>query len=248
MKDYVSNPLQCSRRLLRPLAFLGYLQSNLLAQPAAKARRATTSPLPSTENKTQKEQPTRRDSSQLCPVGTCASSPTGSVLIIHQHVGRLVNAGNSTLHGRYSLEGPFLAVVVIGSIFLVMTIIFILVSLVFLKKQNKVFSLRADSSGDVLSHASRARHIEEAVVMSEGYSLSDSFDDISEESMTVELPPEEEENAPGQVIIANNNTTNRHVNFCSLHSVNSGRQGQSIALPEFTATFVNSGTLQNFEV
>ncbi|BHF84454.1 hypothetical protein SprV_0902760500 [Sparganum proliferum] len=248
MENFVSNPLQCLRGLLLPLAFLGYLQSHLLAQPAAKARR-TTSPLPSTENKTEKEQPTRWDSSQLCPVGTCASSPTGSVLIIHQHVGRLVNARNSTLHGRYSLEGPFLAVVVIGSIFLVMTIIFILVSLVFLKKQNKVFSLRADSSGEVLSHASRARHIEEAVVMSEGYSISDSFDDMSEESMTVELPPEEEEeNVPGQVIIANNNATNRHVNFCSVHSVNSGRQGQSIALPEFTAAFVNSGTLQNFEV
>ncbi|VDL96004.1 unnamed protein product [Schistocephalus solidus] len=248
MKNVVSSPLQCFQKILLPLAFLGYVQSNLLAQPMVKLVRAT-SPLPSTENRTEKEQPTRKDSSQLCPMGICASSPTGGVLIIHQHVGRLVNARNNPPQGRYSLEGPFLAVVVIGSIFLVMTVIFILVSFVFLKKQNKVFSLPAGCSDEVLSHASRARHLEEEVVMSEGYSISDSFNDISEESMTVELPPEEEEGyEPGQMVIANNSATARHITFCNANSVNSGPPWQSTALTELTATFVNSGTIQSFEI
>ncbi|VDN29376.1 unnamed protein product [Dibothriocephalus latus] len=73
--------------------------------------------------------------------------------------------------------------------------------------------------------------------------------------MSVELPPEEEEEVeqrePGQLVIANTNATARHITFCSTHSLNPGRhhQGQSTALTgEFTATFVNSSTVQDFDV
>lgn len=114
-------------------------------------------------------------STSPCPLDT-------EVEIIYQH------DGPSTTASRYSLDGPFLVVVSIGSVFIVLTATFLLASCIFLKKRNKVHVSDGDR-GMVVEHRGVARRLEADMYEEsvEEDSEGDAFDELSDESVIIDL-------------------------------------------------------------
>ncbi|VDD77047.1 unnamed protein product [Mesocestoides corti] len=144
--------------------------------------------------------------------------------VVYQHVGKLVRppetSSAATSQPRFSIEdGPFVAVVSIGSLFVALTVVLVAVSFVFLRRQSRKEVAR-QPSGMIVTHSGTARHLEEASVMEWKYSLTSStsgdFDELSDVSEVVDLddtPP----HTLGRVF-ANPHLCPRHSQMLHIHS------------------------------
>ncbi|KAL5105805.1 hypothetical protein TcWFU_005569 [Taenia crassiceps] len=128
--------------------------------------------------------------------------------IIYQHEGRLVLPPESTDEVSHSNEGPFLAVVAIGSLFLLLTITTLALSLAFLRQHahnERRLRCSGNAGGGGVADSGEANEVDVFINPSSEWRCSlesDSFEDISDISMEVEVGEdegeEEQENQGGR--------------------------------------------------
>ncbi|VDK40690.1 unnamed protein product [Taenia asiatica] len=130
------------------------------------------------------------------------SLPRGK--IIYQHEGRLVLPPESTDEVSHSNEGPFLAVIAIGSLFLLLTITTLAVSLAILRqhaRNERRLRCGGNTGAGGVAGSGEANEVDVFINPSSEWRCSlesDSFEDISDISMEVEVGEDEEEEQENQ--------------------------------------------------
>ncbi|EUB55483.1 hypothetical protein EGR_09657 [Echinococcus granulosus] len=118
--------------------------------------------------------------------------------IIYQHEGRPVLPPESADEVSHSNEGPFLAVIAIGSLFLLLTITTLAVSLAFLRqhaRNERRLRCSGNARGGGVGGNGETNEVDVFINPRSEWRCSlesDSFEDISDISMEVEVEEEEE--------------------------------------------------------